>query len=115
MPKGTIIEFDKVTGKGVISQDDGTEVIFQQAEGRKPFTPQSTNEGIVKWFSESRGYGFVTQEDGSDAFVPRSGTAASVSYVAFNVGDYVSYDITKQGNVFVAVDLKLMGKKPTLQ
>jgi cold shock protein len=27
------------------------------------------SKGIVKWFNESKGYGFIEQEDGSDVFV----------------------------------------------
>jgi len=26
-------------------------------------------QGTVKWFNESKGFGFVTSEDGSDVFV----------------------------------------------
>ncbi|NIR16151.1 MAG: cold-shock protein, partial [Desulfobacterales bacterium] len=26
-------------------------------------------EGIVKWFSEQKGYGFIQQEEGRDIFV----------------------------------------------
>jgi CspA family cold shock protein len=26
-------------------------------------------EGTVKWFNESKGYGFITAEDGTDVFV----------------------------------------------
>ncbi len=26
-------------------------------------------DGIVKWFSEKKGYGFIEQEDGPDVFV----------------------------------------------
>jgi len=30
-------------------------------------------EGIVKWFSEKKGYGFITSEQGDDLFVHVSG------------------------------------------
>ncbi|MBW1679534.1 MAG: cold-shock protein, partial [Deltaproteobacteria bacterium] len=29
-------------------------------------------EGIVKWFSEKKGYGFIEQEEGKDLFVHHS-------------------------------------------
>ena len=30
--------------------------------------------GTVKWFSPEKGYGFITQEEGDDVFVPVSYT-----------------------------------------
>ncbi|MBC8419966.1 MAG: cold shock domain-containing protein, partial [Desulfobacterales bacterium] len=29
-------------------------------------------EGVVKWFSERKGFGFIEQEDGQDLFVHHS-------------------------------------------
>jgi len=48
--------------------------------------------GIVKWFSDSKGYGFVEQEDGQDVFVHHSGINGS-GFKSLNEGDRVSFDL----------------------
>jgi CspA family cold shock protein len=48
--------------------------------------------GIVKWFNEKKGYGFIEQEDGPDVFVHHSGINAE-GYKSLNEGDQVSFDI----------------------
>ncbi len=48
--------------------------------------------GIVKWFNERKGYGFIEQEEGPDVFVHHSGINAS-GFRSLNEGDRVSFDI----------------------
>ena len=48
--------------------------------------------GIVKWFNEKKGYGFIEQEDGPDVFVHHSGINAE-GYKSLNEGDQVTFDI----------------------
>lgn len=48
--------------------------------------------GVVKWFNERKGYGFIEQEEGPDVFVHHSGINAS-GFRSLNEGDRVSFDI----------------------
>lgn len=49
-------------------------------------------EGTVKWFSEKKGYGFITPEEGPDVFVHFSGINAS-GFKSLQEGDRVTFDI----------------------
>jgi CspA family cold shock protein len=48
--------------------------------------------GIVKWFNEDKGYGFIEQEDGPDVFVHHSGITAA-GFKTLKEGDRVRFDI----------------------
>jgi CspA family cold shock protein len=47
--------------------------------------------GTVKWFNESKGFGFIAGEDGSDVFVHYS-SIQSNGYKSLAEGDTVSFD-----------------------
>jgi len=53
------------------------------------------NTGIVKWFDASKGFGFISPEDGSkDVFVHHS-AIKSDGYASLNEGQRVSFEVQK--------------------
>lgn len=52
--------------------------------------------GIVKWFSNQKGYGFIEQEEGEDVFVHFSSIGGD-GFKTLTKGDSVSFDI-EQGD-----------------
>lgn len=48
--------------------------------------------GIVKWFNEKKGFGFIEQANGSDVFVHYSAIKTN-GFKTLNEGDKVSFEI----------------------
>jgi CspA family cold shock protein len=48
--------------------------------------------GTVKWFNDSKGFGFIEREDGQDVFVHHTGINAS-GFKSLNEGDRVSFEV----------------------
>jgi len=52
-------------------------------------------EGTVKWFSEKKGYGFISQEDGEDVFVHYSSINID-GFKTLTEGDRVSFEVVEE-------------------
>ncbi|MBR0278651.1 MAG: cold-shock protein [Synergistaceae bacterium] len=49
-------------------------------------------QGTVKWFNETKGYGFITVDDGKDVFVHFSAIQGD-GFKTLNEGQKVTFDI----------------------
>lgn len=49
-------------------------------------------KGVVKWFSNPKGYGFIKTDDGKDIFVHYSALSGD-GYKSLNEGDQVEFEV----------------------
>ncbi|MDH3392345.1 MAG: cold-shock protein [Desulfobulbaceae bacterium] len=49
-------------------------------------------QGTVKWFNESKGFGFIEQEEGKDIFVHYSAIQGN-GFKTLNEGDKVEFEV----------------------
>ena len=63
--------------------------------------------GIVKWFNDRKGYGFIEQEDGTDVFVHHSGISGT-GFKSLYEGDKVAFDIEQGQKGPAAVNVTLI-------
>jgi CspA family cold shock protein len=65
-------------------------------------------EGVVKWFSNEKGYGFIAQPDSEDVFVHFSAIQAD-GYKTLNEGQKVEFDITEGPKGKQAANVRIVG------
>lgn len=51
--------------------------------------------GTVKWFSQEKGFGFITREDGSDVFVHHSAIQGT-GFKTLHDGDQVEFEVVEE-------------------
>jgi len=51
-------------------------------------------KGTVKWFNESKGFGFIAREDGEDLFVHHTAIQGN-GFKTLSEGQAVSFDLDK--------------------
>lgn len=60
--------------------------------------------GIVKWFSDKKGYGFIEREDGGDVFVHYSDIQGS-GFRTLSEGEPVTFDIEEDSRGLKATNV----------
>lgn len=63
--------------------------------------------GTVKWFNSSKGYGFISQENGEDVFVHFQ-SIVSDGYKTLNENDKVEFVVTQGAKGLQATDVKVI-------
>lgn len=61
-------------------------------------------KGVVKWFNDSKGFGFIEQENGEDVFVHFS-AIQSDGFKSLAEGDSVEFEVTKGQKGLQAVNV----------
>ena len=62
------------------------------------------NTGIVKWFNESKGFGFISQAEGEDVFVHFRSIVGD-GFKTLSEGQEVKFDIEKGPKGLTAVNV----------
>lgn len=63
--------------------------------------------GTVKWFSQEKGFGFVTREDGTDIFIHHSGISGR-GFKTLEQGEPVEFDVIEEPKGLKAANLVRM-------
>ncbi len=64
-------------------------------------------KGVVKWFNDKKGFGFIRKEDGSDVFVHYSGIGGD-GFKTLSEGDNVEFEVENGEKGPRAVSVKVL-------
>ncbi len=61
-------------------------------------------KGTVKWFNESKGFGFIARDDGEDVFVHHT-SISGTGFKTLSEGQAVTFDVEKTPKGLRAVNV----------
>jgi CspA family cold shock protein len=64
--------------------------------------------GVVKWFNDAKGYGFIQTEAGNDVFVHFSALPQTCGYRSLQEGPKVQFDVVQQNGRERAANVVLL-------
>lgn len=90
---------------------DGQVLKSQPYKNKNSKTVSSMATGKVKWFNNSKGYGFVCPDQGSEDLFVHYSYIQMEGYKSLKAGQEVEFDLLEAGKGFHATNLRL--KEPT--
>ncbi|SRR6266480_5577042 len=86
--------FHRPSGRWIYVHRAGSKMQFSNANSEQG-NAVSKEQGVVKWFNASKGFGFIQRQSGEDVFVHFS-AIQSDGYKSLNEGQKVEFEV-KQG------------------
>ncbi|MCS7225315.1 MAG: cold shock domain-containing protein [Armatimonadetes bacterium] len=71
-------------------------------------------KGTVKWFNESKGFGFIACDDGTEVFVHFSAIEGQKGFRTLRQGDRVELDISRAAKGPRAERVRVVGSNESL-
>jgi CspA family cold shock protein len=73
---------------------NGFDAVIDRVDSNSKKGVKNMAEGTVKWFNDSKGFGFIVQDGGSDIFVHHSAIQGQ-GFKSLSEGDRVEFDVVK--------------------